>query len=150
MALTSKWRNKAIDAIHVTMAKIGVTNSTAMPASKNNREPIAWEFYVATEMRKTAVARREQAVDAIKSAGIIPAHLAKPDRGYPKEECWRGEHIAITCEVRAKRGGLDVDQFVANLKAAGVDMRLIGIAYEAAVKPISLQALYEAVPIIVD
>lgn len=58
-------------AIQKTLASIGKKNGSALPESKSNTFPIAYELFVASELRSASNKRYDVAKAAAAKAGII-------------------------------------------------------------------------------
>lgn len=97
--IPSKMLKTITDRTKKVFSNIGVSNGTAMPPSKNNRDAIAWELYQAQELSKLADTREKDARAACIKAGLMPDHTEEPYAPGTKMEIYSGDNVSITVEV---------------------------------------------------
>lgn len=71
-------------AIQKAFSKIGKSNGSSPPASADNRFGLAYELFVASELRSAANKRYEVAKEAAASAGVLD-----------EEKCVEGSEVAV-------------------------------------------------------
>lgn len=129
MPISTKVKNKLMDAINTTLGSIGREPSTRPPRTKSNAAPTAWEYFVATHILAQAAARVKQAKEAAIAAGIIA------DEGYPAgtdELIYSGEQIGIHLTVAAPTKRIDPAKLCLFLAKRGVSQEDLTKAVEHA------------------
>jgi hypothetical protein len=134
MSLTTNVRNRIVDAINVAFDAIGVDVLTKMPKPKmrDNKSPIAWEYYVADHVAARARARLNNAKRAAINAGVIFDHEKFPRDPGTNEPVFSGEHVVVWLEVKTPATRVSADKMSEFLIAKGVDAKLIADAYASA------------------
>lgn len=121
---TAKATMKTV-AITEAFDAIGVAEPTRQPRSRRNNEPIAWEFFVATQLARLADARKRQAHEAAVNAGVLPDHEKEPLPEGAERSVYAGEVVTIALAVGVPVRRLDVKSFVKDLEKAGVARKLL-------------------------
>lgn len=117
MSLTARTKNVLVDRMNTCFATIGVNNGTKMPKSGNNREPVAWELWVAHHLTSLANKRKANAEDAAIKAGVIFDKEKNPKPPGTKEATFSGEVVTVSVEVRKPTTRVNVDKLLAFLAA---------------------------------
>lgn len=125
MSLSSRVKNKIVDAMNTTFKSIGNANGMRMPKSGNNQEPLAWEFAVAKHLVTLANKRKDDAETACVEAGMIPNKLTNPQPPGKYGMVFVGEVAGITLEVRNSSPRIDARAMTEYLIAHGVKRALI-------------------------
>ena len=100
MSLSSKTKNKLVDAVNVAFAAVGRSNGTKMPKAEGNREPLAYELWCAQHLASLATKRKEQAEAAAIAGGVIFDKEKNPKEGGTKEVIYNGEIVVVSVDVR--------------------------------------------------
>jgi len=112
-------------AIHDAFAAIGAAGETAMPRSKGNREPVAWEYYVACELSSYAETRKKKAIKAAQLADVVFDPEKQPLVPGTSAIVYSGDVVEIKVEVGNPQTRLDMKPFVESLEKAGLDRKKI-------------------------
>lgn len=128
MSLSSRMKNRLIDAINVAFAGIGHSAGMNMPKSTSNHAPIVWEYAVAKHLTSLAKKREDKAKQACIEAGVL---ISKDEPGK-YGIIYGGDVVCIDLEVRSAGRRLKQDDFKAYLQGKGVKKAVIDEAYEAA------------------
>lgn len=132
MTVTSRVRNRITDAINMAFSAVGVSADTCSPQSRDNKAPIAWEYFIAGHLTALASGRFKKAkADAIK-AGILFDHDEHPKPTGMYEPLYDGEHIAIELEVKRPSQRVNASKMSEYLVAKGVSPKLLADATEFA------------------
>lgn len=127
MPLPTSVRTRLIDTVNVMFSKIGTTNGTTRPETKNNRAPIAWELWVSSHLASVAKGRYEQAKKAALNAGIIFDHFKTPhEPGY--EHIYEDDVVEVWLKVNKPSRSYDVDKLCSYLIGRGVSKKAINEA----------------------
>jgi hypothetical protein len=134
MSLTTNVRNRLMDAINMAFDMVGNDAATKMPRMKvrDNKGPIAWEFFVASHISARARARLDLARRAAIASGIIFDHTKNPREAGTNEQVYNGEHVAVWLTVRNAATTVSADKMSTYLIEKGVDAKLVADAYLAA------------------
>lgn len=132
MSLSSRTMNTLRDKINISFAEIGVSNGTKMPKSGDNREPIAWELWVAHHLASYADKRKRVAEAAAIKAGVIFDKEKDPKPAGTDAVIYNGEVVSISVLVRQPTTRVDVDKLMAVLKARGVKQKILDEGVEQA------------------
>jgi hypothetical protein len=122
-------------AIEKAFASIGVSAATAMPPSRRNAEPVAWEYLVATALDRLATTRQGKALRAAINAGIIFDPAKAPRAAGTVETVYAGDVVTIGVSVGTPRTSLDFAAFVDALVKKNVDRAVIEKATAANTHP---------------
>lgn len=98
---------------------------TAMPRSKLNTEPLAFEVFVAKHLEKIAKARSAKAIKAAIKAGVMFDHEKDPEPDGTARIVYDGDVVRIDLTVGTGRAGFDLEGFVESLLAAKVEPKLL-------------------------
>lgn len=124
MSLSSKAKNRLIDNINVAFSRIGNTNGTQMPESFDNKEPIAWDLFVAQHLRSLADKRKEAAEKAAAQAGVINDKDTNP-LPQGRAVLHAGDVVVVQVEVRKPTERVNVDKLIGYLTRNGVKPSLL-------------------------
>lgn len=124
---STKAVNSKIEALNAAFAAIGTPagNGTAMPRSRRNLEPIAWEYLAAKHLAKIATARYEKAAREAIKAGVLFDHKAEPQPEGTSSVVYDGDVVRIVLSVTAGRPSIDHDSFCDDLAKRGVDAKIL-------------------------
>ncbi len=119
-------------AIQKSLSAIGKKNGSAPPESKSNTFGLAYELFVASEIRSAANKRYDQAKAAAADAGILD-----------ESKCVEGSEISthvneyfdVTMKKAASSTTLDKAQLKNELSKAGMKADVIAKVISAASKP---------------
>jgi hypothetical protein len=134
MSLSSRVTNRIVDTINTTFASLGHANGQRMPKSTDNREPAAWELYVAKHVLRLAEKRKEAAEAAAVMAGVINDKDNAPLPSGTRQMIYNGQVVDVMVEVRNASERVDVTKVVAHLAAAGVKQTLLDEAVKQATR----------------
>ena len=126
MSLTSRVKNRVMDAINVAFTGIGRDKETRIPKSTSNIDPIMYEMYVANHLRTLANKRKELAEQAAVEAGIIKDWLKSPYPDGYKDIVAKGDSVWLHLTVTARKPKVDYKSVVEDLvvnKAISMDLR---------------------------
>jgi hypothetical protein len=134
MSLTTTVRNRLVDAINVAFDAIGFDVLTKMPKPKvrDNKSPIAWEYYVADHLAARARARLTTAKKAAIAAGVLFDHEKFPREAGTREPIFSGEHVIVWLEVKSPTTRVNADKMSEYLITKGVDAKVVADAYASA------------------
>jgi predicted lipoprotein len=132
MALSSRVKNKLTDTVNTCFAKIGAVNGTKMPASGNNREPIAYELWLAHQLATLANKRKTRAEAEAVKAGIINDKEKEPKPAGTREVLFNGDVVSVQLEVRQPTTRVDHEKLVDFLVNKGVNLKWLQEAVEHA------------------
>ena len=132
MALSSRVKNKLVDAINTSFAALGNANGMRMPKSASNKEPAAWELWVSHHVLALANKRREQAEKEAILAGVIFDKDKNPRSGGTREVLYSGDVVSVALEVRNGSTRVNPVAFQEYLRNHGVSAKLLKEAEEAA------------------
>jgi hypothetical protein len=130
--LSSTQKNKIIDSINTAFSKIGYANGTKMPKSDDNREPIAWEMFVAQHMNALANKRKEQAEKMAVVAGVIIDKEKKPRPEGSQDVMYTGESVQVLLRVNTAASRVDITKVIENLLSMGIQADLVRAAVDKA------------------
>ena len=119
MSLSSRTINKLIDTINTTFTSLGHANGMRMPKSTDNREPAAWELFVARHVLRLAEKRKDAAETAAVMAGVIPDKDKSPLPPGTRQIYFRGEVVDVQVEVRNASERVNVDVMIQHLITVG-------------------------------
>lgn len=117
--------NTLTQAINDAFLAIGSENGTSMPRSKGNLEPLAWEYHVASGLASAAEKRKNAAVKACITAGIMFDHKKQPLCSGVHSVVYEGDIVRIIVDVGTPGERFDANGFRADLEAKGVDPKLL-------------------------
>lgn len=129
--LTQRAKNKIVDETNTAFDAVG----RKMPyRSKLNREPAAWEYFVAALLKTRAEARLKQAKEAAIEAGVIFDDDIEELRREPGNygNIYTGDNVQVSLIVVKPRVVLDQKLLVYELTKRGVKKEVIGAALAAA------------------
>jgi hypothetical protein len=106
-------------------AVIGLTGNTRMPRSKQHNEPVAWEYHVASHLKRIAEARREKAAKAAVAAGVMFDPADQPLPIGTNSLVYAGDVVEISVKVTTPSAKFDIKRFVEDLQQAGVSVVLL-------------------------
>lgn len=132
MALSSRLKNRLMDAINVAFGDVGATPDTRPPKTKDNRGPLAWEYFVADHLAKIAKARLAKAKAAAIKAGILFDHEKFPRKPGDNGLVFTGEQVGVFLTVKTPGKRIDTDKLYEALIARNVSERILNEAYEYA------------------
>jgi len=132
MALSSRLKNKLLDAINNAFADIGTEAGTRPPRSKENTAPTAWEYFVSFHLAGLAKGRLDAAKKACIKAGILFDHERHPRMPGDNGLIFTGEQVGVFVTVKNSGTRLDTDKLYAILMAKGVSEDVLSEAYEEA------------------
>lgn len=112
--------NAKTQAFNTAFAEIGSSAVTAMPRSKSNREPIAWELLVSKHLKRLADAREKKAVKEAVKAGVIFDPEKQPLPVGSNAMIYAGDVVEISCEVGTPQVRLDLQGLLPDLEKAGI------------------------------
>lgn len=117
--------NAKTKAITDAFADIGVSIETSMPRSRGNKEPLAWEFLVARELKRLADARDKKAVREAVKAGVMFDPEKQPLVTGASAVVYAGDVVQISVDVGTPQARVDTVELVADLIAAGVNRAML-------------------------
>jgi hypothetical protein len=132
MALSSKVKNKLVDAINVAFTSIGHAAGMQMPRCTGNQAPAAWELWVSQHVLSLATKRKERAEQEAIKAGVIFDKEKEPREGGTRETVFNGECVSVMLEVRGASKRVSADKMADYLVSKGVKQALIDEARIAA------------------
>jgi hypothetical protein len=101
--------------INAAFARIGNGEDTAMPKSRNNMDPIAWELFAAQHLSRIADARKKKAVAAAQDAGIVFDPAKDPRPAGTDAVIYQSDAVRVTVKVATPRESIDHAAWVAGL-----------------------------------
>jgi hypothetical protein len=123
--LTATKANALTQAISDAFAAIGVAGDTRMPRSSANREPVAWEYHVASHLVRVAEARKSLAVREAIAAEVMFDPAKQPMAvGTSNALIYAGDVVEIAVSVTTALTRVNVDAFIAGLIKAKVSPAL--------------------------
>lgn len=125
MPLSSRVKNKVIDAVNQAFSSIGAEAHTRPPKTRDNLGPIAWEYFVSWHLLSRAKARLEGAKKQCIKAGIIFDHEKFPREPGEGGLIYSGEQVGVMLTVKSAGTRTDIDKFCAALKAKGVKEHIV-------------------------
>lgn len=132
MSLSSRVTNRIVDTINTTFASLGHANGMRMPKSTDNREPAAWELYIARHVLRLAEKRKEAAESAAVIAGVINDKDKAPLPSGTRRVIYSGQIVDVMVEVRNPSARVSIDYVITYLKEHGVKEELLRQAVDAA------------------
>lgn len=132
MSLSSRVKNKIIDAMNTCFTSIGNGNGMKMPRSGNNLEPYAWELFVAKHVLRLAEKRKDDAEAACAKAGLINDKEKNPKPAGTREIIFTGNVVSISLEVRNASPRVSHTKMVDYLLEHGVKQEVLDEAVKAA------------------
>lgn len=133
MALSSRVKNRLMDAINTSFGNIGHASTMRMPRNESNKAPYAWEYFVSCHLASLANKRKDQAEKAAIRAGVLIDKERNPQPPGTREVIYNDD-VSILVEVRAPSERVDVDDMMEYLIKAGVKESVVYAAREKAVK----------------
>lgn len=113
-------------SIQKSLAAIGVKNGSAPPESGSNTFGIAYEFFVADQLRSACTKRYDAAKAAALSAGVLGDE--KDYREGDTVTAFDNEHLSISVKKASGSYTLDKTQLRNELSKAGLtEMKINGI-----------------------
>ena len=131
MPLSSRVKNKLMDAINEAFKLVGAEPNTRPPKSKDNTAPIAWEYFVSYHLASLAKGRLESAKKQCIKAGILFDHEKFPREPGDNGLVYTGEQVGVMLTVKKAGERIDTDKLYEALQAAGVKTAVIDKAYAA-------------------
>jgi hypothetical protein len=131
MSLSSRVKNKLVDAMNTCFASIGHAAGMKMPKCESNMAPAAWEYFVAKHVLSLANKRKENAEKAAIEAGVLFDSEKTPHQPG-REMTFSGEIIAVALEVKKASERVNIGMFASILLARGVKQSIIDEARVAA------------------
>lgn len=119
-------------AIQKSLAAIGHTNGSAAPEGSSNTLPIAYELFVASELRGAANKRYEIAKQKAAEAGIIDEE--KTVEGA-EIATWKSKLFDVTMKRSASSQSLDKTMLRNNLLKSGISESKVDQLIAASSKP---------------
>jgi hypothetical protein len=116
MPLDAARANAKTEALNTAFASIGKAGDTVMPRSKGNLEPLAWEYLVASHLKRLAEARKKKAHGEAVKAGVIFDHEKQPAPIGTKALVYAGEVVEIAVNVTTPTTNLDLPAFTEELQ----------------------------------
>jgi hypothetical protein len=117
--------NTRTQAINEAFPAIGTIGATRMPANGNNREPVAWEYHLASHLLRIAETRRKRAHAATVKNAVMFDHEKAPMAVGTNALVWVGNIVEISVLVAAPIVTVDHAGLVADLLKTRVDLKLI-------------------------
>jgi len=130
--MLSSEKNKLIDKINTTFANIGRKNGTTLPPTFDNREPIAWELFVAQHLNAVAAKRKDAAEKAAIAAEVIINKETNPQPEGTKSVEYTGEHVQVILSVSSAASRVDITKVMTYLLGKGVSAELVKEAVDQA------------------
>jgi predicted GNAT family acetyltransferase len=130
--MLSSDKNKLVDKINTAFTNIGRSNGTKLPKSDDNREPIAWELFIAQHLNAIAGKRKEQAEKAAVVAGVITDKEKNPKPEGSTSVEYTGEHVQIMLKVSSAAARVDITKVIEYLLGKGVQAELVRAAVDKA------------------
>ncbi len=125
MPLSAVNANLKTKAINDFFAAIGNSKETAMPRSKGNLEPLAWEVLVAKHLKRIAAAREKKAVAAAVKAGVMFDPEKQPLPIGTQALIYAGDVVEIAVAVSAPGSHLDQPALIEDLEKAGLKLPVV-------------------------
>src|SRR4051812_36130831 len=125
MTLSTRISAILVDKINTCFQNIGSTNGTKMPKSGDNREPIAWEYWLSSHLARYAEKRHKEAEAAAIAEGLIFDKVKNPRPPGTNLSLYTGEVISITVKVSEPQTHVSVTDLVAFLRKKGVKPALL-------------------------
>lgn len=132
MPLSSRVKNKIIDAVNLTFSSIGATPDTRPAKTRDNAGPILWEYFIAWHLNTRAKSRLDSAKAECIKAGV----MFDPEK-HPREPSdggliTTGEYVGVFLTVKNPSTRINTDTLRNALLDAGVKEAVIDKAYAAA------------------
>lgn len=147
-------QSKVVSAIAVRMRKmfsnIGHTNGTAMPETKNNRDPLAWEMYLSHDLASIAEARKKAAIQACINAGMMFDHKEHPEPMGTSRTVYSGEHMVITLRVNSAAPRFDSAKLKGVMLRHKISSQVADSVYKECLVDGSPAHIFRAMPITGD
>jgi hypothetical protein len=115
MTLTSAAAVVKTTRINLAFARIGNEEDTAMPKSRNNMDPIAWELFIAQHLCRIGDARKKKAVQAAQDAGIIFDPAKDPRPAGTDAMIYQSDAVRVMLKVATPASSIDHVAWVAGL-----------------------------------
>jgi hypothetical protein len=131
MSLSSRAKNKLVDAINTCFASIGYAAGMKMPKCESNLASIAWEYFVAKHVLSLANKRKDNAEKAAIEAGVLFDAEKNPHQPG-REVAFNGEIVVVAVEVKKPSERVNIIVFAQALAAQGVKQSVIDSARTAA------------------
>jgi hypothetical protein len=130
--MLSSERNKLVDRLNIAFANIGRKNGTTLPQTQNNREPGAYDLFVAQHLVALANKRKDAAEKAAVQDGVIPDKEKDPRPEGTKEITFTGEHVQVMLSVSTAASRVDITKVMTYLLSRGVSASLVKEAVDLA------------------
>jgi hypothetical protein len=101
--------------INNAFARIGNEEDTAIPKTRNNMDPIAWELFIAQHLCRIADARKKRAVKAAEDAGIVFDPATEPRPAGTTALIYQSDSVLVTLKVATPVKSIDHVAWVAAL-----------------------------------
>lgn len=101
--------------INLAFARIGNESDTAIPKTKTNMDPIAWELFIAQHLCRISDARKKKAVQAAQDAGIIFDPATAPRPAGTNAVIFQSDAVQVTVKVATPVEKIDHVAWVAAL-----------------------------------
>ena len=110
---------------------IGNHDGTEMPRTTRNTETVAWEYHVASHLKRIAEARQKEAQKECVKHGLMFDHEQEPLPAGTNATVYSGDVVTISVSTKAGASRIDHTAFTAALIKAGVDKALVErLSYE--------------------
>jgi hypothetical protein len=103
-----------------------------MPPSGDNREPVAWELFVAQHLNALAGKRKDMAEKAAVVAGVIIDKEKNPKPEGSLDVVYSGEHVQVMLKVSNAASRVDITKVMTYLLAHDVKAELVRAAIDQA------------------
>ena len=110
MALSSRLKNRLMDAINMSFANIGNQKPTLPPRSSENTASIAWDLFVSNHLLALAKKRKDVAHSNAVRAGIIFDHIRQPRTPDDSGMIYTGDQVGVYLVVRNPGKRVNVDK----------------------------------------
>jgi hypothetical protein len=128
MALSTRIKNRLMDAINMSFANIGNQKPTLPPRSEENTAPIAWDYFVSCHLLALAKKRRDVAHANAIRAGIIFDHMKHPRTPEDTGMIYTGDQVGVYLVVRNPGKRVNIDKMEAWLLKTGVPQETLDVA----------------------
>lgn len=128
MALSSRLKNRLMDAINMSFANIGNQKPTLPPRSSENTASIAWDLFVSNHLLALAKKRKDVAHGNAVRAGIIFDHIRQPRTPGDSGMIYTGDQVGVYLVVRSPGKRVNVDKYEAYLLHTGVSQETLDVA----------------------
>ncbi len=125
MPLSRAAANDLVGAINADFSGIGASDETAMPASKRNTEPVAYEYYLASHLLRLAEARKKNAIKAAYREHVLFDPEKSPLPTGTHALVYAGDMVEIDVDVGTPATRLDLDGFLTDLETHRVKRDLL-------------------------